>query len=117
MKLLSKRNGFFYTPISPIYGLFSLLACHHKTSFLFQALTGCLWGIVLEFLASTVNRKIGTGIKPMIYGLLNILNCAVLEPIIENLLSASSPNCLIIASLFGTLLYLIDLSISLRNAS
>lgn len=116
VKFITGRKNFFYGPISPIYGLFSILAMHQEQVVLLELfLSGIIWGIGVDLFASLIDTKMTLGIRPPIYGILNILNYFLIDNLIDNFLTFASLESTLFLFLFWGGLFFVDLSLSLRN--
>lgn len=115
-RLASSKKSFFYGPISPLYGLFSLLVLSESSNIIVLFLSGIIWGMAIDFFAKTVDRDLSMAIRPPLYGLLNIVNFYILEGAIMNIITLSTPMSKMFLLIFGIAFFLFDISFSLRKS-
>lgn len=102
--------------VSPFYFLFSILsiyACKNEILYLF--LMGILWAQIVNIYFKSTIEKLSININIIFFGIFNILNCLVLNPIIDTFLYRSNIKSIMILFIITVLFLIFDLGNSLRK--
>lgn len=110
------KDNYFYGFISPFYGFFAYIGIKNSNPNIINLyIFGIIIGLILNLFLKTIDKRLGENIHIPILGLLNICNYYILDPLIDKIIFASSLESIIFFFIFSTCIFLIDISISVRN--
>lgn len=111
----NENTQFCHGIIRPSYGIFSLISIFSPlNNIIFLFLMGIVGECLIRFVLESIGIK-STNINVFFFGLFNILNYLILNPVIDMFFNHSNNTSIMLFFIITFPLFLIDISLSLRK--
>ncbi len=116
-KIFGVKDNYFYGIISPGYAIIALpIILGFTNNIILLYILGIVIGIITDCIFNLINPSMRIGLNPCIYGLLNIFNSYVLNTLIGRFITASSYESITFLFIITSILFILDISLSLRKS-